>query len=136
VAQKFSPVDRIKKMRVLTIAVPASHDVVAVEKTLVNQPILHFNKVELVVHDNASIDSTWEKANYVPEDIKHARVIGQSEDVGFARNLKAFSIESSAQFNWFAGYGDRLAQNLGSNVFGWISEKLEIPLGWQDALKN
>lgn len=55
--------DRLKKMRVLTIAVPAPHDVVAVEKTLVNQPILHFNKVELVVHDNASIDSTWEKAN-------------------------------------------------------------------------
>lgn len=62
--------------------------------------------------------------------------IGQSEDVGFASNLKAFSIESSAQFNWFAGYGDRLAQNLVSNVFGWISEKLEIPLGWQDALEN
>lgn len=113
---KFRPVDRIENVRVLTIAVPAFNDLVALEKTLVS--IIPFfislpkNEVELIVSDNASTDSTWEKASYLLKDIKNARVIRQSENIGFARNLKALSIESSAQFIWFVGLGERLAQNV------------------------
>jgi glycosyltransferase involved in cell wall biosynthesis len=111
---------------ILTLAVPAFEDSRALHATLESfieslSPDVA-NRVEILVSDNNSSDSTFSTAKKLLSGVRNARVIRQRENIGFSGNLCALAKETRTPYIWFIGLGERLISSSLSEITDFLSE--------------
>ena len=114
-------------MPILTIAIPAFQDSVALRSTLgsiletLDDEII--GQVEVLVSDNSSEDGTHQVACEILEGTTFGKVLRQTENIGFSRNLLALARSAKGDYIWFVGLGERVTGDTIRRLVGYLEAK-------------
>ncbi len=111
-------------MPILTLAIPAFQDSEALTSTL--NSILGTvddetrGQIEIIVSDNSSEDETYQVACQLLKRGPFGKVLKQSENIGFSRNLLALANAAKGDFIWFIGLGERVTEGSVKSLVSYL----------------
>jgi glycosyltransferase involved in cell wall biosynthesis len=124
--------EKFQNKLLISLALPVYNDVAAMcetLKSLISEVHGLQEKVEILVSDNCSEDNADLAAEKILSTVEQKKVFKQTSNLGFAGNLKALALESSARYIWFIGAGDVLVPGTLKRILDVLEDENDWDFG-------